>query len=159
MSTVHNFKRFQESGKSPRTRDKPKKLLDARNRRAHRQHCIKTGIILSQKSLSVNTVHRAIHKSKEEAMWARSRNSSLGLSSSKTYWGKVENWSQVRRIGNWNSFWKLWRRDLVHLVDSNQSKSISDGVAAYIFRKTPSALKAPRIQYQTRPGHHSTQQR
>lgn len=88
----------------------PKKLLDARNRRAHRQHCIKTGIILSRKSPSVNTVHRAIHKSKEEAMWARSRNSSLGLSLSKTYWGKVENWSEIRRIGNWNSFWKTMEK-------------------------------------------------
>lgn len=53
-------------------------------------------------------------------------------------------------------FGKLWRRDLVRLVDSTQSKSISDGMAAYIFRKTLSALKAPRIQYQTRLGHHSS---
>lgn len=76
--------------------------------------------------------------------------SSLGLSSSKTKW-KTDLRSDELEFQI--LFGKLWRRDLVHLVDNPQSKSISDGMAAYIFRKT---LVAPRIQYQTRLGHHST---
>jgi len=72
---------------------------------------------LFQKSLSVCTVHRAVHKCsimyRRDHMWTWSRNaakSPLGQGSFKTDWGKVENkskWIYFREI-IFDIFMKLW---------------------------------------------------
>ncbi len=111
-STVHNIiQRFIESGTiSVRKGQGRKTILDAHDLRALRRHCItyRNATVMEittwaqeyfQKTLSVNTIHRAIvpkeaiskHDPEAQAF-------SLGQGSFKMDCGKVENYSVVRRI-------------------------------------------------------------
>ncbi len=120
-STVHNIiQRFRESGTiSVRKGQGWKTILDACDLRALRRHCItyRNATVMEittwaqeyfQKTLSVNTIHRAIrrcrlklYRSKKEAISKHDPEAqafSLGQGSFKMDCGKVENCSVVRRI-------------------------------------------------------------
>ncbi len=118
-STVHNIiQRFRESGTiSVRMGQGRKTILDARDLRALRRHCItyRNATVMEittwaqeyfQKTLSVNTIHRAIRRCrlklyKKEAISKHDPEAqafSLGQGSFKMDCGKVENCSVVRRI-------------------------------------------------------------
>ncbi len=128
-STVHNIiQRFRESGTiSVRKGQGRKTILDARDLRALRRHCItyRNATVMEittwaqeyfQKTLSVNTIHRAIRRCRlklyigqKEAISKHDPEAqafSLGQGSFKMDCGKVENCSVVRRIKIWSSFWK-----------------------------------------------------
>ncbi len=121
-STVHNIiQRFRESGTiSVRKGQGRKTILDARDLRALRRHCItyRNATVMEittwaqeyfQKTLSVNTIHRAIrrcrlklNRSKKKPylnmISKEAQAFSLGQGSFKMDCGKVENCSVVRRI-------------------------------------------------------------
>ncbi len=120
-STVHNIiQRFRESGTiSVRKGQGRKTILDARDLRALRRHCItyRNATVMEittwaqeyfQKTLLVNTIHHAIrrcrlklYRSKKEAVSKHdpeARAFYLGQGSFKMDCGKVENCSVVRRI-------------------------------------------------------------
>ncbi len=127
-STVHNIiQRFRESGTISVHKGQGRKtILDARDLRALRRHCItyRNATVMEittwaqeyfQKTLSVNTIHRAIRrcrlklyrsKKKPYLTWSRSAGVFSGQGSFKMDCGKVENCSVVRRIKIWSSFWK-----------------------------------------------------
>ncbi len=117
-STVHNIiQRFRESGTiSVRKGQGRKTILDARDLRALRRHCItyRNATVLEittwaqeyfQKTLSVNTIHRAIcrcrlklYRSKKKPylnMIQKRRRFLWGQGSFKMDCGKVENWDAM----------------------------------------------------------------
>ena len=139
-STVHNIIiRFRESGEIfVREGQGRKPILDARDLRALRRHCIKnrhdsvteiTAWAHFRKSLSVNTVRYPQIKAlscKEEAICEHdpeTPSSSLGQSSFKMDWGKVENESKFLETMDAASS-GLKMRGIIRLVIRAQYKSL-----------------------------------
>lgn len=112
MSTVHYFKRFKNLGNLHAQGTSPKNywmpvIIGPTGSTALKQESFCHG---NHRLLTQFTVLSTKVKKKPCEHDPETLPSSLGLSSSKTYWGKVENWSEIRRIGNWNSFWKTMEK-------------------------------------------------
>ncbi len=155
-STVHNIiQRFRESGTiSVRKGQGRKTILDARDLRALRRHCItyRNATVMEittwaqeyfQKTLSVKRIHRAIcrcrlklYRSKKKpyiniSHINKAQAFSLGQGSFKMDCGKVENCSVVRRINlkffleNWDAMSSgLKRTRTTQVVISAQFRSL-----------------------------------
>ncbi len=124
-STVHNIQRFRESGTISVRKGQGQTILDARDLRALRRHCItyRNATVMEittwaqeyfQKTLSVNTIHRAIRRCRLKLYRSKKKPYlnickhmlnitdpeaqafSLGQGSFKMDCGKVENCSVVR---------------------------------------------------------------
>ncbi len=126
-STVHNIiQRFREFGTiSVRKGHGRKTILDARDLRALRRHCItyRNATVMEittwaqeyfQKTLSVNTIHRAIRRCRLKLYRSKKKPYLNMIQKRRRFlWAKahlkwtVAKWkSVVRRIKIWSSFWK-----------------------------------------------------